>query len=132
MLLLLLFVAASAAPKPVLSDDAKPVSPVMNILGVHRPVYLYNLGVFCTPKNVHTLHLATPHCLSVSFCIALCAVSALNSRGLYFHCKVREITKKKFLLETFNYFQIIFTEIQTKQKRGENTQTCLKTAKNIC
>ena len=80
--------AASAAPKPVLSGDAKPVSSVMNVLGVHRPVYLYDLGVLCTPKNIYTLHLATSHCLSVSFCIALCVVSELNSWGLYFRCKV--------------------------------------------
>ena len=78
--------AASAAPKPVLSGDAKPVSSVMNVLGVHRPVYLYDLGVFCTPKNIYT-HLATSHCLSVRF-FALCVVSALYSWGLYFHCKV--------------------------------------------
>ena len=77
--------------------------------------------------------LTTSHCHSVGFCIALCVVSALNSQGLYFHCKKVQAFTILFQNQKpcQNYFQIIFTENKMKPKRkiNESSLAFLKISK---
>ena len=120
-------------------------------LVIFRPVFSYDLGVLyayifnmqkyeefkqnmiiCISRHVLWFVFQSRICpmcqcpmckLRVCFCIALCVVLALNSRGWYFCCKIWAFTFFFWWKLCLNYFQNYFHLEQNKmEKKWKNTK----------
>ena len=102
----------------------------VSVLGFQCPMCQF--WVFTVPcVSAPCVSFVTSCCRSVSFCIELCVVLALNSWGWYFCCKIWAFTFSFFWWKLrWNYFQNYFHLEQNKmEKKWKNTKTlkhCLK------